>query len=221
MNADPLTEEELEFLNDLLLRCENDDAILDVSEMDGFLTAIASGPEPVMPNVWLAEFWGGPDQHFDWASEDELRRFTDLVFQHMNNIAMMLMQAPEEFEPLFNMRELDGQTHTIVEEWCFGYMRGVALGGGWAYLPPEKMEDLQTIALHGMEENFDLLDAMTREELIASQERVAPAVRELHAYWLSERVPPSKEPIKTEFKTGRNEPCLCGSGKKYKKCCLH
>jgi tetratricopeptide (TPR) repeat protein len=22
-------------------------------------------------------------------------------------------------------------------------------------------------------------------------------------------------------KPGRNEPCLCGSGKKYKKCCLH
>ena len=23
------------------------------------------------------------------------------------------------------------------------------------------------------------------------------------------------------MKTGRNEPCLCGSGKKYKKCCLN
>lgn len=22
-------------------------------------------------------------------------------------------------------------------------------------------------------------------------------------------------------KTGRNEPCICGSGKKYKKCCLN
>ena len=27
------------------------------------------------------------------------------------------------------------------------------------------------------------------------------------------------EPIKTEKKVGRNEPCPCGSGKKYKKCC--
>jgi len=24
-----------------------------------------------------------------------------------------------------------------------------------------------------------------------------------------------------EYDTGRNEPCICGSGKKFKKCCLH
>jgi SWIM/SEC-C metal-binding protein len=27
------------------------------------------------------------------------------------------------------------------------------------------------------------------------------------------------KPIKAEKKVGRNEPCPCGSGKKYKKCC--
>lgn len=28
------------------------------------------------------------------------------------------------------------------------------------------------------------------------------------------------EPVRAELKTGRNDPCPCGSGKKYKKCCL-
>jgi preprotein translocase subunit SecA len=28
-----------------------------------------------------------------------------------------------------------------------------------------------------------------------------------------------RQPIMVEEKTGRNEPCPCGSGKKYKKCC--
>ena len=27
------------------------------------------------------------------------------------------------------------------------------------------------------------------------------------------------QPARTEVKPGRNEPCLCGSAKKYKKCC--
>jgi len=31
---------------------------------------------------------------------------------------------------------------------------------------------------------------------------------------------PVKEPVK-HIKVGRNEPCPCGSGKKYKKCCLN
>jgi len=29
-----------------------------------------------------------------------------------------------------------------------------------------------------------------------------------------------KQNTKEKQKTGRNEPCPCGSGKKYKKCCL-
>ena len=28
-------------------------------------------------------------------------------------------------------------------------------------------------------------------------------------------------PVRTELKIQRNEPCPCGSGKKYKKCCIN
>ncbi len=31
----------------------------------------------------------------------------------------------------------------------------------------------------------------------------------------------AKQPVVNPPKTGRNDPCPCGSGKKYKKCCLH
>ena len=30
---------------------------------------------------------------------------------------------------------------------------------------------------------------------------------------------PYAQPVRTEPKIGRNEPCACGSGKKYKQCC--
>ena len=32
-------------------------------------------------------------------------------------------------------------------------------------------------------------------------------------------LPPPVEPIATKPEPGRNDPCPCGSGKKYKKCC--
>jgi len=32
-------------------------------------------------------------------------------------------------------------------------------------------------------------------------------------------LPPPVEPIKSGAKPERNDPCPCGSGKKYKKCC--
>ena len=36
------------------------------------------------------------------------------------------------------------------------------------------------------------------------------------------RLFPPSEPVKNPLRgVGRNDPCPCGSGKKYKKCCLH
>jgi len=32
--------------------------------------------------------------------------------------------------------------------------------------------------------------------------------------------PPKRTPVRVAKKVGRNEPCHCGSGRKYKKCCL-
>jgi preprotein translocase subunit SecA len=29
---------------------------------------------------------------------------------------------------------------------------------------------------------------------------------------------PAKEPVRVDEKVGRNDPCPCGSGRKYKKC---
>jgi len=31
--------------------------------------------------------------------------------------------------------------------------------------------------------------------------------------------PAAKAPVKSDKKVGRNDPCPCGSGKKYKNCC--
>ena len=32
-------------------------------------------------------------------------------------------------------------------------------------------------------------------------------------------LPPPVDPIQSDKEPGRNDPCPCGSGKKYKKCC--
>ena len=43
--------------------------------------------------------------------------------------------------------------------------------------------------------------------------------RERKVLYLRHGQEPSREPIKKQKKIGRNDPCPCGSGKKYKKCC--
>jgi uncharacterized protein len=183
----PPTDDELAFLDSILLNRvdadsvteDSDEGILCVSELDGFLTAIVSGPESVVPSRWLPAIWGDFEPTLD--SIDEVDRFMNVVIRLMNFNAQVLIEDPENFEPLFLERDWKGSS-----EW----------------------------AAH------DLPDRDTTEQ---AQRAIAPSVRAIHAYWLERREPPQRSiPLRrSEPRIGRNEPCPCGSGKKFKHCCLN
>jgi uncharacterized protein len=53
---------------------------------------------------------------------------------------------------------------------------------------------------------------------------VTPSVIKINAFWAAQRKPDPTEgaqrPLTRDTpKVGRNDPCSCGSGKKFKKCC--
>ena len=223
MTQGPLTEKELEWLDDIFMKYGDEDSVLDVSGLDGLLTAILSGPVMVEPERWLVEVWGGASKVPRWSSEREMERFMTLTFQHMDDIDQRLTDYPDQFEPLFGTREVEGQDFTIVEEWCFGYLRGVALGQ-WPALPENLQLSLDAIVLHGREENFDKLDQLSPDEFETSIDAIRPAALTLHHYWFdlrTDEVAVVNQPFIAEIKAGRNDPCPCGSGKKFKQCCLH
>jgi len=222
MSEGPLNASEMEWLEETLMAYGHDDeSIMDVSELDGMLTAVLSGPVVVEPDRWLVAVWGGEKNIPRWKNEREMNRFINLSFKHMNDIAERLGDYPDQFEPMFGFNEMDGQEYTVVEEWCFGYMRGVALTD-WSTLPGTLKADLDLIALHGSEENFSRLDEMTEEAFHESVAQIRPAALRLYAYWAANpQQPVSQQPVINGTKVGRNDPCPCGSGKKFKSCCLH
>lgn len=222
MSEGPLNETELQWLEETLITYGKDDgSILDVAELDGMLTAVLSGPIVVEPDRWLVAIWGGEKNIPRWKNDREMNRFIDLCFRHMNDIAERLSDYPDQFEPMFGFNEVDGESYTVVEEWCFGYVRGMSLTD-WSSLPQEYKPDLDAITLHGKEENFDRLDTLTKEEFDASIEAIRPAALRLYAYWSANpQQPVVQQPQVNGAKPGRNDPCPCGSGKKFKSCCLH
>ncbi|YCH32233.1 YecA family protein [Erwinia sp. D4-22] len=222
MKEGPLTEKELQWLDEMLDKYGSEASIVDVAELDGLLTAVLSGPRTIEPGEWLVALWGGEKHIPKWSNEREMNRFMELCFQHMNDIADRLADFPEQFDPLFGVRETEGQDFTVVEEWCFGYMRGVALSD-WSSLPEALQPALDAIALHGKEENFPQLENLSPEEMEERFAAIRPAALALHDYWIAqpEAIPAPPQPVVVEQKPGRNDPCFCGSGKKYKQCCLH
>ena len=47
MKEGPLTEKELEWLDEMLEKYGSEDSIVDVAELDGLLTAVLSGPKTI------------------------------------------------------------------------------------------------------------------------------------------------------------------------------
>ena len=229
----PLDDDEIDWLSEFLLDRIDDDAdtegrdegILDISELDGFLTAVVSGPVAVLPSQWIPQVWA--DFEPVWEREQDVQQVMTLLMRHMNAIAVMLMEQPDDFEPIFLERYLKGRTYTIVDEWCEGYMRGVALAADQWELETSEMQGLLApIVAFQSEHALRTHEQCKDEDIRALQETIPVSIRRIHSYWLSKRtpigshVPSAPTTIVGTPKVGRNDPCPCGSGKKYKKCCL-
>lgn len=231
--ATPLNDDELDWLDAFLLDridedavyeddLQKDEGVLDISALDGFFTALVSGPEVIVPSRWLPAVWG--DYEPEWKNQKEFETVFSLLIRHMNGIAATLMEQREDFEPLFLERVVEGKTCTIVDEWCEGYVRGMKLAEeAWGSGGLEMRVLLMPILAFTGETDWKAHD-LTDVEIKNLHVAITRNVREIHAYWLARRETegPSQQPVRHSVPTvGRNDPCPCGSGKKYKKCCLH
>jgi uncharacterized protein len=162
-----------------------------------------------------------------WKNIEEVQRFMGTLLTLMNNISQELREAPQTFSPVF----MGNHDAPNVSEWCFGYTCVVGLDEeAWEALPDDLQAQLDLIDTYGfmVEVNPNTVSHNTLRE---RANQVVDAAIQLHAYWFKQRPPmlmptigkpiPNHQPVVTQKLVGRNDPCPCGSGKKYKKCCLH
>lgn len=216
----PLTDGELDELDQFLISAAVGEDAMDIAMLDGFLTALAVGPNTLPPTRWMPLVWG---EDVAWASQQQMERMTSLVFRHANDILFYLRDEPETFEPLLYEREDEGRKVPVIDEWCTGFVRGMALDeAGWQPLmdAEEGEEMLYPILLYGTEAGWEELEqnpqiAARGEEFAAMLGESVMAIME---WWLPTRKTQSTV-RRGEPKVGRNDLCPCGSGKKFKKCC--
>jgi uncharacterized protein len=232
LNKGPLTDEELQELDHFLLDAEGIEESMDISTLDGFLTAIVCGPKTIMPSEWMRWVWdleSGEDAP-EFEDQTQAQRFLGFLMRHMNDIAQTLNQAPEQYEPLLMENPNGGDPIPILDEWCSGFMKGVDLDSeGWLPVIAGKPDWMSTILLYGTEEGWEALKKnLSLDEHKALAEGLPETVQKIHALWLEQRrkqmaegtLPDvvRREPIRNPNKVGRNDPCPCGSGKKFKQC---
>jgi uncharacterized protein len=219
----PLTEKEFDELDRFLLSDRTPEDAMTLDTLHGYLTAIAIGPETIMPAEWLPRVWGEEGAAPKWKNSKEEERIVNLIMRFMNEILITFEVAPKEFEPLYCEHEVNGQTLIDAEAWTWGFWEGMELREGswqeiWDSEVAELMRPLYLLGADEIEEEElpEVEDPVKAHKLALEMEANLPAI---HRFWATRRKPAVETVKREDPKVGRNDDCPCGSGKKYKKCC--
>ncbi len=223
-----LNDAELDELDGFLTSEAVSEDTMDISTLDGFYTAISLNPEFVMPSQWLPWVWDmeAGEETPPFENEAQASRINNLLLRHYNSVQDMIGEG--RFAPLmYTLEQEDGSEFFDAESWSMGFMLGVELFRDiWLPMIEEHPEWLAPVILLGTEEGWEELEESEdeREKARAAYETIPAMVETLFQHFLPRREIAARERVTATLrragdKIGRNDPCPCGSGKKFKKCC--
>ena len=224
---DQLTDEELDEIESVLARVQGG-AITNAEALDGFLTALVICPELVMPSEYMEVITSGETEDDDLVFEDiaEAESFYGLLTRHWNVINdtfrsgyIYMPRLAEDDDGIAGGNDwangfLKG-THLRISAWekvANSDARGGPLVPIWA-LAYEHADDPSVRPFK------DPIDPEKRDELLVA---MIAGLKHLYDGFAEERksgVGGTTTYRRSEPKIGRNAPCPCGSGKKFKNCC--
>ncbi|MDY4162157.1 MAG: UPF0149 family protein [Sutterella sp.] len=205
------------------------DEVMDAGVADGFLTAVALNPEhpskhDMYPYIFSSE--GDP------AALPENDRVLELLDIRFNEIQAALAAKGGLDPVIFPLVDENDEVITdeegleALEPWASGFLSGMLL---WPeeLVNSDEVSDLAGPILRNLNpESFD--DKEEAEAFIGSYrdgegipDNLEDALYDMvkAVFDLKQLIDPNKPVVRETPRVGRNDPCPCGSGKKYKQCC--
>jgi uncharacterized protein len=221
MNDVRFNDSDLDRLEQYLNAPERIDSTLPVDAIQGLFCAVVAAPAPIPPQRWLAAVLG---ESHEFGTDEERVRIETLLTRFLGETARQLNEG-EGFH--FILYGPEGEEEDF-SSWADGYLMGVDLADPpWdEAADPGDIEEMlfPFLALTGqakemaLEQGEGWMDVDEEKRMLEEvRDGLADHVLEIRRFWFEKSIPPT---VKRESpKVGRNEPCPCGSGKKYKNCC--
>jgi len=232
----PLSDAEVERLRAILESGRGGENCMTIEAVDGLFACLICSPEVVMPSQWMPVVWDGEGPEYE--SIEEANEIIGLLMRMWDEVAGTINKG--SYGPMVTVLECsDGVRRSFAVDWALGFIEGMKFQEHyWLDTKDSDLTELLTpiimLAKEGREGSDDgLLDDDVREDLI---DMLPSLVIDLKNYW-REKVSPgtlyrggigvapgasratARAPVTRGSEPGRNDPCPCGSGKKYKKCC--
>jgi len=221
---------------DWLLRLHGaDNRISSLSMLDGYFTAILISPKLLLPSTWLDGIINDISQDPAFSSQSAYQALLTTIMEEYNSAATDLINMDEDWEPV-TLQSPDGEI--MYEHWCEGFMIGFCLDPfTWDKLPSYRKGYMEVIRTFGTRNGQQQLYKMDKDAVRKMSDLIIPTIRRLNSEslelreheelqdeiddgsLLSSGIVATQPHVRGQPKVGRNDPCPCGSGKKYKKCC--
>lgn len=224
------TDEALDRLDALLQALPQDQFPMTVSELNGYVTGILASRSLISPSEWLPGVWSenGKSDFPDLATAEAT---IQAVMGHYNDTATLINEGGW-IEPIYEEDINSGET--LYEPWVDGFVRAMQLREAeWLDLANGPASDAQMAVnmIFTMMDIYNGTSDLSEEEIAGIDDDAPDLIPELVAMIIAETrgIDPFVDEeaeaagVVLTFRApklpGRNDPCPCGSGRKYKSCC--
>ena len=233
----PLSQQEISELDTLLESTPEGAHALDVVMLDGFLAGLLLQPEPVSADVWLPLVFDAEGAPGSWTADTPgTRRAQALIMRRHDELAACI-NAREPFDPIIfeaaddNGSAVSGKPGIVAMlPWAAGF--ATAYDAFPALADRVDADDDLAGAVTGILRHLSPGPEATEEEREEHAREQAELDREFPLADLDDAIDsviasvldiaeitrPNRPIQRVTPKVGRNDPCPCGSGRKYKQC---
>ena len=204
-----------------------------MEQLDGYLTAVVLAPGDAVPEAeWLPAVWGGKPPRWEGA-DDEAAATRLLRLAHETAARRVRVPGDDytmEHALLWWLPEDPEADHgddvDIGAAWAGGFLDGMALrdaawdewiaADDWIGEVEDHVEAL-AVGSHPPETEGGAPVPLTYDERLEIHAALPDMLHDVHCHRIESLTP--REPVRRAATPERNDPCPCGSGRKYKKCC--
>lgn len=229
----------------LLSRAVDPDGVFNLEEIHGFLFGLAITPELIKPSEWLPMVFG--EEMMEFKSDKEATELMGHLFKVYNRLTSESHEKKLSFP--FDIGDIKKGDLIKISDWAYGLFQSMTLrpeiwsmhdeAKGDTNLTEDERELVSAcgIIIAVAEPDYipevfekESFDPETNEKNLNLQATLfallpsAVATLQAHAEALNEQQQVLMKSnihrlLQNKPKIGRNDPCPCGTGRKYKKCC--
>jgi uncharacterized protein len=236
--SSPLTDAEINELDAALAQIPEQFDALDAVMLDGYLCGVLLQPDLVLPSQWLPFVFDGQGREGAMPGTlEQAQRLIELIMRRYNELAACIA-AREPFDPIVYPYEdektgapITGKDGLLaLAPWAAGFSNALAAFPALDEVllsDPDASDIALGILRHvPLDPDDDSPQAQEIKREKAALDRDAPlasleeGIEEIVGcvLELADIARPNKPVERATPKVGRNDPCPCGSGRKYKHC---